>query len=165
MCGDSYPVELIFGPLLHHQSCWRSPTQPDTIILETYVGFVKRRVQIKLTSYHRKFYIGTSSSTLQTPTCNSQKILLPYSLYAARLLLWLSWSVIKHNISCYKPYLWLHDNIQQVMIGCSTLFNICVTKSCNLSHKVAKNMSSSCKSDFCLFAKRSEASVLLLHLP
>ncbi|XP_031562663.1 rho GTPase-activating protein 5-like isoform X2 [Actinia tenebrosa] len=58
MCGDSYPVELIFGPLLHHQACWRSPTQPDTIILETYVGFVKRRVQIKLTSYHRAYTLN-----------------------------------------------------------------------------------------------------------
>ena len=54
MCGDPYPVELILGPLLHHQNCWRSSTRPDTIILETYLGFDKRRVQITLTSYHRK---------------------------------------------------------------------------------------------------------------
>lgn len=54
MCGDPYPVELILGPLLHHQNCWRSSTRPDTIILETYLGFDKRRVQITLTSYHSK---------------------------------------------------------------------------------------------------------------
>ena len=54
MCGDPYPVELILGPLLHHQNCWRSSTRPDTIILETYLGFDRRRVQITLTSYHRK---------------------------------------------------------------------------------------------------------------
>ncbi|XP_048580829.1 rho GTPase-activating protein 5-like isoform X3 [Nematostella vectensis] len=58
MCGDPYPVELIFGPLLHHQSCWRSPTSPDTIILETFVGFEKRRVQITLTSYHRAYSLN-----------------------------------------------------------------------------------------------------------
>ena len=55
MCGDPYPVELILGPLLHHQNCWRSSTRPDTIILETYLGFDKKRVQITLTSYHRKW--------------------------------------------------------------------------------------------------------------
>lgn len=54
MCGDPYPVELILGPLLHHQNCWRSSNRPDTIILETYLGFDKRRVQITLTSYHSK---------------------------------------------------------------------------------------------------------------
>ncbi|KAK3754599.1 hypothetical protein QZH41_007461 [Actinostola sp. cb2023] len=58
MCGDPYPVELIFGPLLYHQSCWRSPSHPDTIVLETYVGFEKRRIQIKLTSYHRAYTLN-----------------------------------------------------------------------------------------------------------
>ena len=55
MCGDPYPVELILGPLLHHQNCWRSSTRPDTIILETYLGFDRKRVQITLTSYHRRW--------------------------------------------------------------------------------------------------------------
>lgn len=58
MCGDPYPVELILGPLLHHQNCWRSSTRPDTIILETYLGFDKRRVQITLTSYHRAYSLN-----------------------------------------------------------------------------------------------------------
>lgn len=58
MCGDPYPVELILGPLLHHQNCWRSSNRPDTIILETYLGFDKRRVQITLTSYHRAYSLN-----------------------------------------------------------------------------------------------------------
>ncbi|KAK2568305.1 Rho GTPase-activating protein 5 [Acropora cervicornis] len=58
MCGDPYPVELILGPLLHHQNCWRSSTRPDTIILETYLGFDKKRVQITLTSYHRAYTLN-----------------------------------------------------------------------------------------------------------
>lgn len=58
MCGDQYPVELILGPLLHHQSVYcNSSARPDTVILETYVGTVKRTVSITLTSYHRKSYL------------------------------------------------------------------------------------------------------------
>eukprot|EP00795_Rhopilema_esculentum_P012729 gene12729-3453_t len=54
MCGDQYPVELILGPLLHHQSVYcNSSARPDTVILETYVGTVKRTVSITLSSYHR----------------------------------------------------------------------------------------------------------------
>eukprot|EP00794_Sanderia_malayensis_P016836 gene16836-18534_t len=54
MCGDQYPVELILGPLLHHQSLLcNSSAKPDTVILETYVGTDKRVVSITLSSYHR----------------------------------------------------------------------------------------------------------------
>ena len=56
MCGDPYPVELILGPLLHHQSSWRSPAHSDAIILETYLGYEKKKVMITLTSYHSKFW-------------------------------------------------------------------------------------------------------------
>ena len=55
MCGDQYPVELILGPLLHHQSVYcNASAGPDTVILETYVGTVKRTVSITLSSYHRE---------------------------------------------------------------------------------------------------------------
>lgn len=54
MCGDQYPVELILGPLLHHQSVHcNASAGSDTVILETYVGTVKRSVSITLSSYHR----------------------------------------------------------------------------------------------------------------
>ena len=61
MCGDQYPVELILGPLLHHQSVYcNASAGPDTVVLETYVGTVKRTVSITLSSYHRKFHFQRS---------------------------------------------------------------------------------------------------------
>ena len=56
MCGDEYPVELILGPLLHHQSCYCNSDRPDTVMLETYVGTTKKTVSITLSSYHSKFF-------------------------------------------------------------------------------------------------------------
>lgn len=52
MCGDEYPVELILGPLLHHHYCYSHPEQHETIMLEAYLGNMKRTVSITLGSYH-----------------------------------------------------------------------------------------------------------------
>ena len=86
MCGDPYPVELIFGPLLHHQNCWRSPTRPDAIILETLVGYEKRRVMITLSSYHSKYIKAASLRSYNSGVCvggggRERRVMITLSFY------------------------------------------------------------------------------------
>ncbi|KAI8495575.1 Rho GTPase-activating protein 35 [Branchiostoma belcheri] len=52
MCGDPYNVELPLAPLLNHQCCTAAPEKPSTLIVETFLGSCKRRVELRLTSFH-----------------------------------------------------------------------------------------------------------------
>eukprot|EP00058_Branchiostoma_floridae_P006662 XP_002592150.1 hypothetical protein BRAFLDRAFT_124075 [Branchiostoma floridae] len=52
VCGDPYNVELPLAPLLNHQCCTAAPEKPSTLIVETFLGSCKRRVELRLTSFH-----------------------------------------------------------------------------------------------------------------
>ncbi|XP_022207896.1 rho GTPase-activating protein 190 isoform X1 [Nilaparvata lugens] len=49
-CGDPYSVENVLGPLLSHQCCFLSGER--SIILETYLGTSKRKVEVIISSFH-----------------------------------------------------------------------------------------------------------------
>ncbi|XP_063220269.1 rho GTPase-activating protein 190 isoform X2 [Bacillus rossius redtenbacheri] len=49
-CGDPYSVENILGPLLSHQCCFLSGER--SIILETFLGDSKRKVEVIISSFH-----------------------------------------------------------------------------------------------------------------
>ncbi|XP_049781040.1 rho GTPase-activating protein 190 isoform X2 [Schistocerca cancellata] len=49
-CGDPYSVENILGPLLSHQCCFLSGDR--SIILETFLGDSKRKVEVIISSFH-----------------------------------------------------------------------------------------------------------------
>lgn len=49
-CDDQYSVESILAPLLSHQCCYLSGDR--SIILETFLGSSKRKVEVIMSSYH-----------------------------------------------------------------------------------------------------------------
>ncbi|XP_053593266.1 rho GTPase-activating protein 190 isoform X1 [Microplitis demolitor] len=49
-CGDPYSVENVLGPLLSHQCCFLSGEK--SIVLETFLGDSKRRVEVIISSFH-----------------------------------------------------------------------------------------------------------------
>ncbi|XP_025830625.1 rho GTPase-activating protein 190-like isoform X2 [Agrilus planipennis] len=49
-CGDPYSVENILAPLLQHQCCFLSAER--SIILETFLGDSKRKVEVIISSFH-----------------------------------------------------------------------------------------------------------------
>ena len=49
-CGDPFSVENILAPLLSHQCCFLSSER--SIVLETYLGESKRRVEVTVSSFH-----------------------------------------------------------------------------------------------------------------
>lgn len=49
-CGDPYSVENVLGPLLSHQFCFLSSAH--SIILETFLGDSKRKVEVIVSSFH-----------------------------------------------------------------------------------------------------------------
>ncbi|CAH0558065.1 unnamed protein product [Brassicogethes aeneus] len=49
-CGDPYSVENLLGPLLSHQMCFLSSAH--SIILETFLGDSKRKVEVIVSSFH-----------------------------------------------------------------------------------------------------------------
>uniref|UniRef100_A0A1B6CUS5 Rho-GAP domain-containing protein n=1 Tax=Clastoptera arizonana TaxID=38151 RepID=A0A1B6CUS5_9HEMI len=49
-CGDPYSVENVLGPLLSHQCCFLSGDR--SIILETFLGTSKRKVEVIISSFH-----------------------------------------------------------------------------------------------------------------
>ncbi|XP_033214904.1 rho GTPase-activating protein 190 isoform X3 [Belonocnema kinseyi] len=49
-CGDPYSVENVLGPLLSHQCCFLSGER--SIVLETFLGESKRRVEVIISSFH-----------------------------------------------------------------------------------------------------------------
>ncbi|GLH15542.1 Uncharacterized protein GBIM_19973 [Gryllus bimaculatus] len=49
-CGDPYSVENILSPLLNHQCCFLSGDR--SIILETFLGDSKRKVEVIISSFH-----------------------------------------------------------------------------------------------------------------
>lgn len=49
-CGDPYSVENVLGPLLNHQCCFLSGER--SIVLETFLGECKRRVEVIISSFH-----------------------------------------------------------------------------------------------------------------
>lgn len=49
-CDDPYSVESILTPLLSHQCCYLSGDR--SIILETFLGASKRKVEVIMSSYH-----------------------------------------------------------------------------------------------------------------
>nr|CAI5846227.1 unnamed protein product [Callosobruchus analis] len=49
-CGDPYSVENVLGPLLSHQFCFLSSSH--SIILETFLGDSKRKVEVIISSFH-----------------------------------------------------------------------------------------------------------------
>nr|XP_018903141.1 PREDICTED: rho GTPase-activating protein 190 isoform X3 [Bemisia tabaci] len=49
-CGDPYSLENVVGPLLNHQCCFLSGDR--SIILETFLGTSKRKVEVIISSYH-----------------------------------------------------------------------------------------------------------------
>ncbi|KAI4504260.1 hypothetical protein M0802_000731 [Mischocyttarus mexicanus] len=49
-CGDPYSVENVLGPLLSHQCCFLSGDR--SIVLETFLGESKRRVEVTILSFH-----------------------------------------------------------------------------------------------------------------
>lgn len=49
-CDDPYSVESILTPLLNHQCCYLSGDR--SIILETFLGASKRKVEVIMSSYH-----------------------------------------------------------------------------------------------------------------
>lgn len=54
MCGDEYPVELILGTMLQHNTCYSNPEKQDTIMLEAVLGGARKTISVTLGSYHRK---------------------------------------------------------------------------------------------------------------
>jgi hypothetical protein len=49
-CGDSYSIENVLAPLLSHQCCFLSAER--SIILETFLGDSKRKVEVIVSSFH-----------------------------------------------------------------------------------------------------------------
>ncbi|XP_065166513.1 rho GTPase-activating protein 190 isoform X5 [Atheta coriaria] len=49
-CGDPFSVENVLAPLLSHQCCFLSAER--SIILETYLGDSKRKVEVIISSFH-----------------------------------------------------------------------------------------------------------------
>ncbi|XP_066261136.1 rho GTPase-activating protein 190 [Euwallacea similis] len=49
-CGDPYSVENVLSPLLNHQLCFLS--SPHSVILETFLGDSKRKVEVIVSSFH-----------------------------------------------------------------------------------------------------------------
>ncbi|XP_066603982.1 rho GTPase-activating protein 190 isoform X2 [Prorops nasuta] len=49
-CGDPFSVENVLGPLLSHQCCFLSGDR--SIVLETFLGESKRRVEVIISSFH-----------------------------------------------------------------------------------------------------------------
>lgn len=49
-CGDPYSAESVLGPLLQHQCCLLSGER--SLVLETFLGDSRRRVQVIVSSYH-----------------------------------------------------------------------------------------------------------------
>ncbi|XP_059469343.1 rho GTPase-activating protein 190 isoform X10 [Neocloeon triangulifer] len=49
-CGDPYSVEHVLSPLLSHQCCFLSGDR--SIILETFLGDSKRKVEVIISSFH-----------------------------------------------------------------------------------------------------------------
>uniref|UniRef100_A0ABD2W3P8 Rho GTPase-activating protein 190 n=1 Tax=Trichogramma kaykai TaxID=54128 RepID=A0ABD2W3P8_9HYME len=49
-CGDPFSVENVLGPLLSHQCCFLSSER--SIVLETFLGESKRRVEVTVSSFH-----------------------------------------------------------------------------------------------------------------
>ncbi|XP_032451674.1 rho GTPase-activating protein 190 isoform X7 [Nasonia vitripennis] len=49
-CGDPYSVENVLAPLLSHQCCFLSSER--SIVLETFLGDSKRRVEVTISSFH-----------------------------------------------------------------------------------------------------------------
>lgn len=49
-CGDPYSVENVLSPLLSHQCCFLSAAR--SIILETFLGDSKRKVEVIISSFH-----------------------------------------------------------------------------------------------------------------
>lgn len=49
-CGDEYAVESILSPFLSHQCCFMSSER--SVILETFLGDSRRRVEIIVSSFH-----------------------------------------------------------------------------------------------------------------
>ncbi|XP_050529458.1 rho GTPase-activating protein 190 isoform X3 [Daktulosphaira vitifoliae] len=49
-CGDSYSIDSILAPLLNHQCCYLSGDR--SIILETFLGTTKRKIEVIISSYH-----------------------------------------------------------------------------------------------------------------
>ncbi|XP_050438253.1 rho GTPase-activating protein 190 isoform X3 [Adelges cooleyi] len=49
-CGDSYSIDNILTPLLNHPCCYLSGDR--SIIIETFLGASKRKVEIIVSSYH-----------------------------------------------------------------------------------------------------------------
>ncbi|XP_031336151.1 rho GTPase-activating protein 190 isoform X8 [Photinus pyralis] len=49
-CGDPYSVENVLSPLLSHQCCFLSGER--SIILETFLGDSKRKVEVIISSFH-----------------------------------------------------------------------------------------------------------------
>ncbi|ENN78679.1 rho GTPase-activating protein 190 [Dendroctonus ponderosae] len=49
-CGDPYSVENVLSPLLNHQFCFLS--SPHSVILETFLGDSKRKVEVIVSSFH-----------------------------------------------------------------------------------------------------------------
>ncbi|XP_065352471.1 rho GTPase-activating protein 190 isoform X6 [Cloeon dipterum] len=49
-CGDPYSVEHVLNPLLSHQCCFLSGDR--SIILETFLGDSKRKVEVIISSFH-----------------------------------------------------------------------------------------------------------------
>ncbi|XP_011497182.1 PREDICTED: rho GTPase-activating protein 190 [Ceratosolen solmsi marchali] len=49
-CGDPYSVENVLAPLLSHQCCFLSSER--SIVLETFLGESKRRVEVTISSFH-----------------------------------------------------------------------------------------------------------------
>ncbi|XP_077978032.1 rho GTPase-activating protein 5-like isoform X2 [Glandiceps talaboti] len=53
MCDDPYPADLVLGPLVNHQCCWINPDKAQTIVLDTFLGSEKRKVEVMAVSYHQ----------------------------------------------------------------------------------------------------------------
>lgn len=49
-CGDPFSVENVLAPLLSHQCCFLSAER--SIILETFLGDSKRKVEVIISSFH-----------------------------------------------------------------------------------------------------------------
>lgn len=49
-CGDDYSVETLLSPFFHHQCYFLSSER--SIILETFLGDSRRRVEIIVSSFH-----------------------------------------------------------------------------------------------------------------
>uniref|UniRef100_T1J1J5 Rho GTPase-activating protein 190 n=1 Tax=Strigamia maritima TaxID=126957 RepID=T1J1J5_STRMM len=72
-CGDPYTAEHVLGPLLNHQCCFTSGDR--SIILETFLGESKKRVEVIVSSYHganafREELVHASLATLSAFSMN-----------------------------------------------------------------------------------------------